>query len=119
VSVNAYGVYENITFPLSVKVFKPKGTLKEGDKYKTKIELASEIITELINEGFNIERVLADSLYGESSEFIKKLNEYELASVVAIRSNHGVWLPANQRVRAQDLRKDAIYSVRVTQVAWE
>ena len=58
VSVNAYGVYCNITFPLSVKVFKPKGTLKEGDKYKTKIELASEIITELINEGFNIELVL-------------------------------------------------------------
>ena len=100
VSVNAYGVYENITFPLILKIFKPKGTLKEGDKYKTKIELASEIITELINEGFNIERVLADSLYGESSEFIKKLNEYELAYVVAIRSNHGVWLPANQRVRA-------------------
>jgi SRSO17 transposase len=100
VSVNAYGVYENITFPLSVKVFKPKEALKEGDKYKTKIELASEIITELINEGFNIERVLADSLYGESSEFIKKVNEYELAYVVAIRSNHGVWLPANHRVRA-------------------
>jgi SRSO17 transposase len=48
VSVNAYGVYAKITFPLMVKVFKPKGTLKEGDKYKTKIELASEIITELI-----------------------------------------------------------------------
>ncbi|QKQ72004.1 IS701 family transposase [Nostoc sp. TCL240-02] len=100
VSVNAYGVYENVTFPLSFKVFKPKGTLKSGDKYKTKIELASEIITELINEGFNIELVLADSLYGESSKFIKKLNEYELAYVVAIRSNHGVWLPANQSVRA-------------------
>jgi SRSO17 transposase len=100
VSVNAYGVYCNITFPLSVKVFKPKGTLKEGDKYKTKIELASEIITELINEGFNIELVLADSLYGESSEFIKKLNEHELAYVVAIRSGHAVWLPSNQSVRA-------------------
>ena len=83
-SVNAYGIYDNITFPLSFKVFKPKGTLKEGDKYKTKIELASEIITSLINEGFKIELVLADSLYGESSEFIKKLNEYELAYVVAI-----------------------------------
>jgi SRSO17 transposase len=84
VSVNAYGVYCNITFPLSVKVFKPKGTLKSGDRYKTKIQLASEIITELINEGFNMELVLADSLYGESSQFIKKLNEHELAYVVAI-----------------------------------
>ncbi len=100
VSVNAYGVYSNITFPLSVKVFKPKGTLKEGDKYKTKIELALEIITELMEDGFNIELVLADSLSGESSQFIRKLVEYNLAYVVAIRSNHGVWLPAGQSVRA-------------------
>ena len=45
VSVNAYGVYSHITFPLIFKVFKPEGTLKAGEKYKTKIELASEIIT--------------------------------------------------------------------------
>lgn len=31
----------------------------------TKIELATEIIIELIELGFNIELVLADSLYGE------------------------------------------------------
>ncbi len=84
VSVNAYGVYANITFPLSVKVFKPKGKLKEEDKYKTKVELASEIITKLIDAGFNIELVLADSLYGESSQFIQKLTKYQLAYVVAI-----------------------------------
>ncbi len=100
VSVNAYGFYSNITFPLSVKVFKPKGRMKEGDKYKTKIELASEMITDLIESGFNIELVLADSLYGESSQFRRKLAEYNLAYVVAIRSNHGVWLPAGQSVRA-------------------
>ena len=100
VSVNAYGVYDNITFPLLFKVFKPQVVLKAEDKYKTKIELATEIITELIELGFNIELVLADSLYGESSQFIKKLAAYNLAYVVAIRSNHAVWLPANQRVRA-------------------
>ncbi len=100
VSVNAYGVYANITFPLTVKIFKPKGTLKTEDKYKTKIELASEIITELIELGLNIELVLADSFYGESSQFIQKLTEYQLAYVVAIRTNHGVWLPASQSVRA-------------------
>ena len=84
VSVNAYGVYCNITFPLSVKIFKPKGTLKPSDRYQTKIELAAEIITELMEEGFNIKLVLADSLYGESSQFIKNLVEYNLGYVVAI-----------------------------------
>ncbi len=100
VSVNAYGVYCNITFPLIVKIFKPKGTLKAEDKYQTKIELAAEIITELINEGFSINLVLADSLYGESSQFLSSLAEHNLDYVVAIRSNHAVWLPASQSVRA-------------------
>ena len=90
----------NITFPLIVKVFKPRGTLKESDKYKTKIELAAEIITEIMELGFNIKLVLAASLYGESSQFIKRLNEYNLDYVVSIRSNHGVWLPKGQSVRA-------------------
>ena len=57
--MNAYGVYENITFPLMFKVFKPKGTLKELDTYKTKIELASSIVTELVEFGFKIKLVLA------------------------------------------------------------
>ena len=39
VTVNAYGIYDNLTFPLTFKVFKPKGTLKPEDKYKTKIRL--------------------------------------------------------------------------------
>jgi len=75
VSVNAYGIYQNITFPLIFKVFKPKAKLKEGDSYQTKIELASEIIKELIDFGFQIELVLADSLYGESSSFIRTVDK--------------------------------------------
>lgn len=38
VSVNAYGISENITFPLLFKVFKPKGTLKATERYQTQIE---------------------------------------------------------------------------------
>jgi SRSO17 transposase len=100
VSVNAYGVYKNITFPLIFKVFKPKGTLKESDSYKTKIELASSIVTELVEFGFNVDLVLADSLYGEASSFIRTLEKYKLPWVLAIRSNHGVWLSSEQKVRA-------------------
>jgi SRSO17 transposase len=100
VTVNAYGVYENLTFPLIFKVFKPKRTLKPEDKYKTKIELASLILEELINWGFNIDLVLSDSLYGESGSFVRLLEEYQLKYLVAIRSNHKVLMASNQRVRA-------------------
>lgn len=100
VSVNAYGVYENITFPLMFKVFKPKKTLKEEDQYKTKIDLASEIIIDLLDLGFEIELVLADSLYGESSSFIRILDKYQLPWILSIRNNHGVWMASDEKVRA-------------------
>lgn len=69
---------------MSVKVFKPLGKLKADDKHKPKIDLAREIITEVIESGFNIKLILADSLYGESSQFLQKLAEYNLDYVVAI-----------------------------------
>lgn len=62
VTVNAYGIYEQLTFPLIFKIFKPKETLKAKEQFKTKIELALEIITELIDFGFQVDLVLADSL---------------------------------------------------------
>ena len=71
--------------------------MKESDTYQTKIELASSIVAELIEFGFKIELVLADSLYGEASSFIRTLDKYQLPWVVAIRSNHGVWLSVEQK----------------------
>jgi SRSO17 transposase len=104
VSVNAYGILDHITFPLLFKVFKPKTRLKSGEGYKTKPELAVEIIQELEQWGFQFEVVLADSLYGESGDFISELEKLGLKYVVAIRSNHGVWLPPGQRVRYTNWR---------------
>jgi SRSO17 transposase len=113
VSVNAYGYCEGMTFPLKFKIFKPKERLKEGDKYRTKPELGAELVKELKEMGFKIKRVLADSLYGESdSNFISVVGELGIEYAVAIRSNHGVWLPKGQKVRAnkwrdfQDVRWD-------------
>jgi len=119
VSVNAYGIYQNITFPLIFKIFKPQGTLKSGDNYQTKIKIASLIITELIDFGFNIDLVLADSLYGESRSFLRTLDKYKLPWIVAIRSNHGVWMPSEQRVRANKWHRfDRIFSNQVSQTRY-
>ena len=100
VSVNAYGVYQNITFPLITRIFKPKGTLKEDDIFKTKLQLAIEIINDLLSFGFEISLVLADSFYGEAGDFIEALIEHKLNYIVAIRSNHGVWMSSGQTVRS-------------------
>jgi SRSO17 transposase len=106
VSVNAYGYCEEITFPLKFKIYKPKERLKEGDVYKSKPEIGAEIIKELKEKGFNIKRILADSLYGESrSNFLKVIEELKIEYAVAIRSDHGVWLPQGQKVRTNKWRE--------------
>src|SRR5262249_61870858 len=92
VSVNAYGVLGTTTFPLLFRVFKPKGCLKAGDVYKTKPQLAIEIVEELLALGFRFSVVLADSLYGDSGPFTSALHRLGLSYVVAIRSDYGVWM---------------------------
>jgi len=100
VAVTAYGLLEGMTFPLIFEVYKPKERLREGDTYLSKPKLAVSMIRYLQEVGFKFKLVLADSLYGEShSTFIKVLDELQLNYAVAIRSNHGVWLPQEQTVR--------------------
>jgi SRSO17 transposase len=99
VSVNAYGVLEGITFPLMFEVFKPRPSLKVTDGYQTKPQLALQLLRRLKARGFPFHLVVADSLYGESTEFLEGLLELDLDFVVAMRANHGVWLGPEQRVR--------------------
>ena len=98
--MTADGVWEDITFPLTFEVYKPKECLESGDVYRSKPQIAAQMLRELRAMGFKFKLVLADCLYGQSeSNFMSVLDELELEYVVAIRSNDGVWLPQGQRVR--------------------
>jgi len=94
------------------QVYKLRERLKEGDQYKTKPQIGGELIKKLKEMGFKIKLVLADSEYGESEEnFVSILNKEKLNFVLAIRSNHGVWMPSGQRVRYNKWREfDRIFS---------
>lgn len=99
VSVNAYGLLDTITFPLLFSVYKPQSRLHSDDTFRTKPELAVEIVQDLQRQGFHFSLVLADSVYGESGPFISALEQLHLTYVVGLRFNHGVWLPRRARIR--------------------
>ncbi|HLO49744.1 MAG TPA: IS701 family transposase [Kamptonema sp.] len=106
VAVTAYGIIREMTIPLLTQVYKPQSRLKEGDEYKSKPEIAVELLKELKELGFKIKRVLADSEYGESqSNFMRYLEQKELEFIVAIRSNHGMWLASDEEVKANQWRE--------------
>lgn len=105
VLVETYGVIDNVTFPLTFTVYKPKARLKAGERHRTKPEIATTIVRELCQLGFQFELVLADSAYGDrGSRFVSTLHQLELPYVLAIRSNYAVLLPKEQRVRANRWR---------------
>ena len=105
VAVTAYGVVEGITIPLTFEIYKPKECLKAEDIYKSKPEIAAQMMRDLRALGFSFSLVLADSLYGESgSNFIDVLYQLKLNFAVAIRSNHTAWLPHGQTVRSNRWR---------------
>ncbi len=99
VAVTAYGLVEGMIIPLCFEVYKPRERLKPSDEYQTKPQIAANMIRTLQAMGFQFELVLADSLYGESqTNFVNVLDELKLPYILAIRSNHRLWLPQDQPV---------------------
>ena len=99
VALTAYGLFQGMILPLSFEVYKPRERLKEGDNYLSKPQIAAGMIRQLQEMGFRFELVLADSLYGEAQvNFVDVLDELKLSYILAIRSNHAVWLPEEQEV---------------------
>lgn len=102
VAVTAYGLVDGMILPLSFEVYKPHERLKAGDEYSSKPQIAAAMIRQLQDMGFRFELVLADSLYGESRiNFVNVLDELQLPYILAIRSNHALWLPQDQEVYQQ------------------
>ena len=85
--------------PLTFEVYKPRERLKDTDEYQSKPQIAARMIRQLQMMGFQFELVLADSLYGESKvNFVNVLDELKLPYILAIRSDHGLWLPEEEEV---------------------
>jgi SRSO17 transposase len=99
VSVNAYGILDGTPLPLAFRVDKPESRLKPGDIFKSKPQLAVELIQELQAPGLRFSVVLADSMHGERWDFTHAVHHLDLLDVVAIRSIHAVWLPPGEHQR--------------------
>lgn len=77
------GLVDGLTFPLMFEIYKPKERFKLKDTYQSKPQIASQMIREIKAMGFEIDCVLADSLYGEStSTFIRCLQGLNLQFVL-------------------------------------
>jgi SRSO17 transposase len=83
-----------------------KAGVPENTPFRTKGELALELIDHLLGWGLAREPILADAGYGNSSEFRQGLTDRHLSYVVGVESSTVVWDRPTQRIQRRRRRRE-------------
>lgn len=113
VAVSSLWADERIYYPLDVRPYTPAGRLPRGKAdpaFRTKPQLAMELVDAALERGVSFRAVVADCLYGENADFAGVLEEAGLPDVLGVKPSTGIWAPS-----------DAIHSPReaVHELRWE
>jgi DDE superfamily endonuclease len=113
VAVTSLWADERVYYPLHVKPYTPAGRLSKGKAdpaFRTKPQLAVELVDAALEAGLAFRAVVADCFYGENATFEGALAAASLPYVLALKPSSGVWAPAEAahtpQEAAQDLRWD-------------
>lgn len=96
VTVSALWADERVYWPLNVEPFTPKQHFPKGmndPAYRTKPQIARELVQQTVAAGIPFRAVVADSFYGENETFRTGLAELGAGYVLALRPSHAWWAP--------------------------
>jgi hypothetical protein len=96
VSVSSLWADERVYYPLAVEPFTPKQHFARGmadPAYRTKPQIALELVTQAVKDELPFRAVVADSFYGENDGFRSGLTKQHLGYVLALRPSHAWWAP--------------------------
>jgi SRSO17 transposase len=94
VSVSALWADEHLYHPLLLEPYTPAHWFARGKQdpaFRTKPQIALELVTAAMNKGIPFRAVVADAFYGENETFISGLQEREVSYVVARKPSHSWW----------------------------
>jgi len=98
VAVTSLWADEGIYYPLHVRPYTPAARLPKGKAdpaFRTKPQLAVELVDAACDAGFSFRAVVADCFYGENATFEGALAKAGLPYVVALKPSSGIWAPAD------------------------
>lgn len=96
VAVSSLWADEQVYYPLQVRPYTPAARLAGGKQhpaFRTKPQLALELVTAARAAGIPFRAVVADSLYGEHPEFKRVMWQADIPYVLAIKPSQVVWTP--------------------------
>jgi hypothetical protein len=119
VAVTSLWADERVYSPLHVRPYTPAARLAGGKQhpaFRTKPQLALELVAAARAAGIPFRAVVADSLYGEHPDFTRTLWHAEIPLVLAIKPSQVVWTlppePESPWEAADRLRWDPTHDAR-------
>lgn len=94
VAVTSLWADEQVYYPLHVRPYTPAARLAGGKQhpaFRTKPQLALELVHAARAAGIPFRAVVADSLYGEHPEFTRTLWQADIPFVLAVKPSEVVW----------------------------
>ena len=112
VAVSIHLTTEQESMPLDWALYLPQAWIDDPERcrqagvpestpFRTKPELALELIDRLLQWGLSPQPVLADIAYGNNTDFRQGVVDRQLTYVVGVESNTGVWEKPTRRVQAR------------------
>ena len=106
VSVTSLWADERLYYPLDVEPYTPAHWFDQGKtdpEFRTKPQIALELVEQAVTAGIPFRAVVADSLYGEHDGFRSGLHKLKLGFVLALKPSHAWWHPADELGSLQDI----------------
>jgi hypothetical protein len=94
VSVSSLWADEGLYYPLEVEPYTPKHHFEGGKAdpaFRTKLEIASELVGRSVAMGVPFKAVVADPFYGEDRGFKRSLEGLGVAYVLSLKKSHSWW----------------------------
>jgi SRSO17 transposase len=94
VSVTSLWADEGVYWPMDFEPYTPSHHFEGGKNdpgFRTKLEIASELVEMAVGRGSPFRAVVADSFYGEDEGFKRRLSELGTGYVLALKPSHAWW----------------------------
>jgi hypothetical protein len=98
VAVSSLWADEALYYPLHVIPYTPAERLPKGKQdpaFRTKPQLAVQLIDAALEMGISFRAVVADCFYGENGTFERALRQAGLPFVLGLKASHAIWAPAD------------------------
>ncbi len=94
VSVTSLWADETVYWPVAYAPYTPKHHFARGKAdpaFRTKLQIAGELVAAAVADDLPFRAVVADSFYGEDAGFRQRLHELAVGYVLALKPSHTWW----------------------------